>query len=102
MMKFSYKTKMRLWSLLHPVRTLRALYFIHCIEPTPKWPRLVAENPKKAFDLKWNRYYRRPFPWKNPLTLNEKLTWMEVMTDTSNRRVTVLTDAELKKIKSPK
>ena len=26
----------------------------------------------------------------------------EVMTDTSNRRVTVLSDAELKKIKSPK
>ena len=33
--------------------------------------------------MKWNRFYREKFPWKNPRTLNEKVTWMEVMTDTS-------------------
>lgn len=80
---FSYKFKMRLWSILHPIRTLKALYFIRNIENTEKWKELVETNPKKAFEMKWNRFYRRKFPWKNPRTLNEKVTWMAVMTDTS-------------------
>lgn len=80
---FSYKFKMRLWSVLHPIRTLKALYFMKYIEGTDRWRNLVDTNPKKAFEMKWNRFYRRKFPWKNPRTLNEKLTWMEVYTDTS-------------------
>ena len=82
-MELSYKTKMRLWSFFHPIRTLKALYFIHCVEHTEKWKELVDKDPKKAIEMKWNRFYRRKFPWKNPRTLNEKVTWMEVMTDTS-------------------
>ena len=74
---------MRAWSFLHPIRTLKALYFIKYIEPTDKWRELVDTDLKKAFELKWNRFYRRKFPWNNPRTLNEKLTWMEVMTNTS-------------------
>jgi len=80
---FSYKFKMRFWSVLHPIRTLKALYFIRYIESTDKWKELIDTNPKKAFEMKWNRFYRRKFPWKNPRTLNEKVTWMAVMTDTS-------------------
>lgn len=79
----SYKTKMRLWSVLHPIRTYKAWYFDRHIQFTDKWREIVATNPKKAFEMKWNRFYRRKFPWKNPRTLNEKLTWMEVYTDTS-------------------
>ena len=80
---FSYKFKMRARSFLHPIRSLKALYFIKYIEPTEKWKEIVATNPKKAFEMKWNRFYRKKFPWKNPRTLNEKITWMAVMTDTS-------------------
>jgi len=69
--------------MLHPIRTFKALYFIHYIEPTDKWKSLIDTNPKKAFELKWNRFYREKFPWKNPRTLNEKITWLSVMTDTS-------------------
>ena len=79
----SYKTKLRLWSLLHPVRTYKAWYFDRYILFTDKWHEIVATDPIKAIDMKWNRFYRRKFPWKNPRTLNEKVTWMEVMTDTS-------------------
>jgi hypothetical protein len=79
----SYKTKLRLWSMLHPIRTYRAWYFDRHFQFTEQWRELVATNPKRAFEMKWNRYYRRKFPWKNPRTLNEKLTWMEVYTDTS-------------------
>ena len=80
---FSYKFRLRAKSFLHPIRTLKALYFIHYVESTDKWKELVETNPKKAFEMKWNRFYREKFPWKNPRTLNEKLTWMEVYTDTS-------------------
>ena len=79
----SYKFRLRAKSFLHPIRSLKALYFIHCIEHTDKWKELVDTNPKKAFEMKWNRYYREKFPWDKPRTLNEKVTWMEVMTDTS-------------------
>ena len=79
----SYKTRMRLWSVLHPIRSLKALYFMKYIEGTYEWKKLVETNPRKAFEMKWSRFYRRKFPWKNPRTLNEKLTWMEVYADTS-------------------
>lgn len=82
-MSLSYKSRLRARSILHPIRSLKALYFIHCVENTDKWEKLIDENPKKAIEMKWNRFYRKRFPWKNPRTLNEKVTWMEVMTDTS-------------------
>jgi len=82
-MELSYKFKLRAKSFLHPIRSLKALYFIHCIENTEKWKELVDNNPKKAFEMKWNRFYRKKFPWNNPRTLNEKVTWMAVYTDTS-------------------
>ena len=79
----AYKLRLRAKSFLHPIRSLKALYFIHYIESTDKWKQLIDTNPKKAFEMKWNRFYREKFPWKNPRTLNEKITWMAVMTDTS-------------------
>lgn len=82
-MAFSYKFKMRARSFLHPIRSLKALYFIHYVWPTEKWIEIQKKNPKKAIDMKWNRFYRRKFPWKNPRTLDEKMTWLSVMTDTS-------------------
>ena len=50
----SYKTKLRLWSLLHPIRTYKAWYFDRYIQFTDKWHEIVANNPKKAFEMKWN------------------------------------------------
>ncbi|MBR2244703.1 MAG: hypothetical protein IJ888_08280 [Prevotella sp.] len=82
-MKLSYKFKLRAKSFLHPIRSLKALYFIHCIQPTDKWKRIVETDRKKAFDMKWNRFFREKFPWKNPRTSNEKLTWLAAMTDTT-------------------
>ena len=80
-----YKRKLllRVRSVLHPIRSLKALYFLHFIKPTDKWKKIVETDRKKAMDMKWNRFYRKKFPWKNPRTLNEKLTWLEAMSDTS-------------------
>ena len=80
---FSRKVQLRVKSFLHPIRTLKALYFIHYILPTSRWKEIVDTDRKKAFDMKWNRRYREKFPWKHPRTLNEKLTWLAAMTDTS-------------------
>ena len=80
---FSDKFKLRLWSIIHPIRSLKALYFDHCVQPSEKWIEIQKTNPKKAVDMKWNRFYRRYFPWDNPRTLGEKATWLLVNTDTS-------------------
>ena len=48
---FSYKFRLRAKSFLHPIRSLKALYFIHCVEHTEKWKELVDNNPKKAFEM---------------------------------------------------
>ena len=82
-MNLSYKTKLRLWSMLHPIRTAKAWYFDKYMSGTDEFYKIIDTNPKKAIEMKWNRFYRKKFPWKNPRTLNEKVTWMEVMTDTS-------------------
>jgi len=79
----SYKTRLRLRSIFHPIRTLKALYFDRYFHQSESWNEMVENNPQKAVELKWNRFYRRKFPWKHPRTLNEKVTWMSVMTDTS-------------------
>ncbi len=82
-MNFSYKFRMRAKSILHPIRSLKALYFIYFIYPTDKWIEIQKTNPRKAVDMKWNRFYREKFPWKHPRTLDEKMTWLSVMSDTS-------------------
>jgi hypothetical protein len=65
----SYKFKLRAKSILHPIRSLKALYFIRYIHSTEKWREIVDTDPKKGIDMKWNRFYREKFPWKNPRTL---------------------------------
>ena len=83
MVFLSRKFKLRVKSFLHPIRSIKALAFERYVQPTDKWLEIVENNPKKAVNMKWNRFYREKFPWKNPRTLNEKVTWMSVMTDTS-------------------
>lgn len=49
-----------------------------------KWyAKLVEKNPRKAVNLKWLARYLRLFPWDNPQTLDEKIAWLQVNTDTS-------------------
>ena len=44
---------------------------------------LVENNPVKAMDLMWKGYYRHSFDWDNPQTLDEKITWLSIKSDTS-------------------
>lgn len=47
-----------------------------------KYHKLVIDNPRKALNLKWKANYGHSFPWDNPQTLDEKIAWLQVNTDT--------------------
>lgn len=44
---------------------------------------MVIHFPKKAHEIRWNFMFNKPINWKNPSTLNEKIQWLEVYTDTT-------------------
>lgn len=48
-----------------------------------EYNKLIDEDRKKAVDILWQSSYGKKFPWKKPVTLNEKITWLSSMTDTS-------------------
>ena len=49
-----------------------------------KWyRRLVLKNPRRALNIKWKAHFGHAFPWDNPQTLDEKIGWLQVNTDTS-------------------
>lgn len=47
------------------------------------YKKQVVKNPRRALNIKWWTNYRKPFPFKNPQTLDEKIGWLQVNTDTS-------------------
>jgi hypothetical protein len=44
---------------------------------------LIDNNKKKAINIAWKSSYGKSFPWNNPITLNEKITYLSGITDTS-------------------
>lgn len=49
-----------------------------------KWyAHQVENNPHLAVNIKWRANHHKSFPWDNPQTLDEKITWLQVNTDTS-------------------
>lgn len=46
-----------------------------------KW--LVDNNLKRALEMQWNLEFSNPIRWNNPETLNEKIQWLQLNTDTS-------------------
>lgn len=49
-----------------------------------KWYRKqVVVNPRRALNIKWKANYGTSFPWDNPQTLDEKIGWLQINSDTS-------------------
>lgn len=65
-----------------PLRTLRAKYYAELFR-SKYYKRLVMINPRKAVELKWRANYGRMFDLNNPQTLDEKIAWLQLNTDTS-------------------
>lgn len=69
--------------LCHPIIEAKARYYANYILPTEKFIWLIDHDKKKAHDVYWFYKHHKHFPWKNPITLNEKIIWLSVMTDTT-------------------
>lgn len=50
---------------------------------TPLFMKMVDKNPQKALDMKWNSIFMNPINWDRPCTLNEKMQWLQINTDTT-------------------
>ncbi|WP_314958167.1 ATP-grasp fold amidoligase family protein [Prevotella pallens] len=44
---------------------------------------MVRDNPQKALSLQYKSAHHKNINWDNPQTLDEKIMWLEAMTDTS-------------------
>lgn len=69
--------------LKNPISAIKSDWYAYCINNTQWYRGLVDNNPKRAIEIMWYRCYQKPFPWNNPITLNEKICWLAGMTDTS-------------------
>ena len=50
---------------------------------SPELRTVIDRDRRKAIEILWWKVYGVKFPWKNPQTLNEKITWLSGASDTS-------------------
>ncbi len=50
---------------------------------SPELNHIVDTDRKKAIEIMWWKTYYKKFPWNNPQTLNEKITYLSGASDTS-------------------
>jgi len=50
---------------------------------TPFYRRQVDKNLKFALEIQWLSVHNKNINWDNPVTLNEKIQWLELNTDTT-------------------
>lgn len=73
---------MKIKSLLHPFKSYdRYVWRKHHKNGT--WNKLVETNKKRALELEWRHVYNTKLDFKHPKTLNEKIQWLELYSDTS-------------------
>lgn len=51
--------------------------------PSIELSNIIDKKPKKAIDIIWWKSYHTSFPWRNPITLNEKISYLSGSSDTS-------------------
>lgn len=68
--------------IIHPFQTLRNKYYADLFR-SEKYKQLVATDIKKAVDLQYKAHHGRNINWDNPQTLDEKILWLEAVSDTS-------------------
>ncbi len=75
---------MKIKLVKHPWRSIKFKFYKKFYYKNAKHFReLVDTDIRKAIDVKWLITYGKKFPWDRPVTLNEKITWLSGMTDTS-------------------
>lgn len=73
--------------LLHQIRRVKSKYYNHKYGRfnfgSQELNHIIDTNRKKAVDVMWWKLFNQKFPWDNPQTLNEKITWLSGASDTS-------------------
>lgn len=68
--------------LLHPFSTIRNKFYAELFRSN-YYKKMVRDNPQKALSLQYKSAHHKNINWDNPQTLDEKIMWLEAMTDTS-------------------
>lgn len=73
--------------LSHPIKSIKYRYnnrvYGKYVFRSPELKDIIDRDRKKAINILWWKHYHKEFPWKNPQTLNEKITWLSGASDTS-------------------
>ena len=73
---------MKIKSFLHPFKSYDG-YLWHKYHEEGTWNKLVETNKKLALELEWRYVCGTKLNFRNPQTLNEKIQWLELYSDTS-------------------
>lgn len=73
---------MKLKSLFHPFQSFDRWEYRN-YRQNGNWNKLVETNLKRALQLKWRQKFHTRLNLNNPKTLNEKIQWLEIYSDTS-------------------
>lgn len=73
---------MKIKSFLHPFKSYDG-YLWRKYHEEGTWNNLVETNRKLALELEWRHVCGTKLNFRNPRTLNEKIQWLELYSDTS-------------------
>lgn len=68
--------------LRYPIETLRNKFYAELFRSN-YYKELIKKDLKKALSLQYKAQHHEELNWDNPQTLDAKIMWLEVMTDTS-------------------
>lgn len=81
---------MKISDLLHPMIFLRRRYYWERVRKAKSFNQLIDNDKVKALQMKWLSFFGKKLNLRNPVTLNEKIQWLECFTKTD--KWTVLAD----------
>ena len=73
---------MKFKSIFHPFQSFN-IWIYRKYHQNGTWNKLIETNPKRALQLEWRHAFHTRLNLKDPKTLNEKIQWLEVYSDTS-------------------
>ena len=70
--------------IMHPIDSIIYIYYrIFKYKNASNFRKIIDRNKRNAIDIVWGMIFKKRFPWEEPRTLNEKITWLSGMSDTT-------------------
>ncbi len=73
---------MKISDFFHPMVFLRRRYYWEIVRKAESFNKLIDNDKVKALQIKWLSFYGKKLNLRNPVTLNEKIQWLECFTNT--------------------